>query len=112
MHCRHVRRGNGPANLMPMFFSKNEFEHLLKQFKDLLLVHKRHLQIHLGEFGLAVGPQILVPKAAGYLIVFVNPTHHQKLLENLRGLRQGVELALVHTAGLRGSRARLRGCFL
>jgi hypothetical protein len=40
--------------------------------------------------------QVLVAEAAADLEVFVHARHHQDLLEDLRRLRQRVELALVH----------------
>ena len=54
------------------------------------MVHKRHFQVQLGEFGLTVGAGVLVAIAAGQLIVAFHPAHHQHLLEQLWGLRQGV----------------------
>ena len=67
--------------------------------EDILLLHKGQFHVHLGEFRLAVGPQILVPVAAGHLVIFVHPAHHQELLENLWGLGQGVKAARVDPAG-------------
>ena len=43
--------------------------------------------------GLAVGAQVLVAETARDLVVAVHAGHHQQLLEQLRRLRQGVELA-------------------
>ncbi len=54
---------------------------------------ERHLDVELREVRLAVGAQVLVAEAAGDLEVAVEPTHHQHLLEELRRLRQRVELA-------------------
>ena len=67
--------------------------------EDILHIDKGHLQVDLGEFRLAVGPQILVPKAAGKLDVFVKARDHQELLVHLGGLGQRVERALVHPGG-------------
>jgi hypothetical protein len=49
--------------------------------------------IDLGELGLAVGAQVLVAEAAHDLVVAVEAGNHQQLFEQLRRLRQGVELA-------------------
>ena len=67
--------------------------------EDVLHVDKGHLQVDLGEFRLAVGPQVLVPEAAGELDVFVKARDHQKLLVHLGGLGQGVKAALMHPGG-------------
>ncbi len=56
-------------------------------------VGKRELQVDLGELRLAVGAQILVAEAARNLEVAVEAADHQQLLEDLRRLRQCVELA-------------------
>ena len=74
------------------------FEQLLEVDEYVLLLDKRHLHVDLRELGLAVGAQILVAEAARDLIVFVDAADHQKLLVNLRRLRQCVELAGVNAA--------------
>ena len=58
-----------------------------------------HLDVELGELGLAVGPRRLVAEAAGDLVVALEAAHHQQLLEQLRRLRQRVEGALLLAAG-------------
>ena len=73
--------------------------HGLGQVLHVLLLDEGHLQVDLGELGLAVGAQILVAEAAGDLVVAVQPTHHQQLLEDLRALRQGIEPPWVDAAG-------------
>ena len=62
---------------------------------------KRHLHVELGELGLAVGARVFVAEAADDLHVLVAAGDHQKLLEKLRRLRQGVK-----TARASGARAR------
>ena len=62
-------------------------------------VDEGHLDVDLGELGLAVGAQVLVAEAAGDLEVAVEARDHQDLLEELRRLRQRVELARVDAAG-------------
>ena len=71
----------------------------LKRVQDVFLLYKAHLAVHLGELGLAVGAQVLVPEALYDLVVFVDAADHEQLLEGLRALRQGVELTGVHAAG-------------
>lgn len=66
---------------------------------DVILVHEGHLDIDLSELGLTVGAQILVAEALGNLVVALNATDHKQLLQELRGLRQGVEVARLNTAG-------------
>ena len=60
---------------------------------------KRHLNVELREFGLPIGPQILVAKALGHLHVAVKSGHHQQLLVELRRLRQGEERTVIEPAG-------------
>ena len=62
-------------------------------------VDEGHLDVELGEVGLAVGAQVLVAEAAGDLVVALEAGDHQQLLEELRRLRQRVEGALLEAAG-------------
>ena len=71
------------------------FEHV----QHILLVHEAHLAVDLRELRLAVGAQVLVAEATHNLEVAVVTGHHQQLFEGLGALRQGVELAGIHTAG-------------
>ncbi len=48
--------------------------------------HEACLDVELGELGLAVGPEILVAKTPGQLIVPLDSPGHQYLLEELRRL--------------------------
>ena len=57
---------------------------------------ERHLEVHLREFELAIGPQRLVSETARDLHVTIEAGDHQDLLEDLRRLRQRVELARMH----------------
>ncbi len=57
------------------------------------LVDEAHLEVELGEFGLSVAAQVLIPVAAGDLHVAVDAGDHQQLLELLGALRQRVERA-------------------
>ena len=57
-----------------------------------------HLDVDLRELRLAVGAQVLVAEALGDLEVAIDARDHQDLLEELRRLRQRVELAGVDAA--------------
>ncbi len=63
---------------------------LLADGDDVVLVDEGHLDVELGELRLPVGAEILVPVAAGDLVVPLHPGDHQQLLEQLRRLRQRV----------------------
>ena len=93
-HARPRRRGDLEAGRLV-----DAREHALDRLDHVLLVHEAHLEVELGELGLAVGAQVLVPEAAGDLVVALEAGHHQHLLEQLRRLRQRVERARVHARG-------------
>ena len=78
------------------------------QLDHVVLVDERHLEVELGELGLAVGARVLVAEAARDLVVALEPADHQQLLEQLRRLRQRVERARLDPRRARGSRARPR----
>jgi len=65
---------------------------------DLFLVAEAHLDVDLGELRLAVGAEVLVTETFRDLEIAVEASDHQQLLEELRGLGQGVELAFVDPA--------------
>jgi len=90
--------GEGPGQVDP---AGGEHAHgqLLHETVDELLVDEGGLEIELGELWLTVGAQVLVPEAAGHLEVALEAADHQELLEELGGLGQGVEGALVDAAG-------------
>src|SRR4029077_8784165 len=73
-------------------------EEPLVELDYIVPVDERHLDIELGEVGLAVGAQVLVAKAAGDLVVALEAGDHQQLLEELRRLGQRVEGALLEAA--------------
>ena len=84
---RDARDGSGDlvANQRPQllddFFAKRD---------HVVLVHKRHLNIELGELRLAIRAEVLIAIAAGDLVVPLHACDHQQLLEKLRRLRQRV----------------------
>src|SRR5512146_612119 len=71
----------------------------LDDFEHGVLLRVGHLEIDLGELGLAIGAKIFIAEAAHDLEISVETGDHQDLLENLRRLRQRVELAFVDPAG-------------
>ena len=74
-------------------------EQPLDQLEHVLAAHEAHLDVDLGELGLPVAARVLVAEAAGDLEVLVEARHHEDLLEQLRRLRKGVELARVQARG-------------
>ena len=56
-------------------------------------VRESHLRVELHELELAIGAQVFVAQAARDLVVAIESAHHEQLLEQLRALRQRVELA-------------------
>ena len=65
---------------------------------DVVFGDVGHLEVDLREFGLTVSAEVLVSEAARDLEVAVEAGQHQKLLIELRRLRQSVELARVYAA--------------
>ena len=82
---------------------------LLGQRDDVVLVDEAHLDVELGELGLPVGPEVLVAVAARDLVVPLETTDHQELLEQLRALRQGVPAAGTQARGHQEVAGALRG---
>ena len=75
------------------------FDQPLHHVLHVVLGHERGFDVDLRELGLAVGAQILVAEALDDLVVAIETGHHQELLEQLRRLRQRVELAVVDARG-------------
>ena len=91
----HARKGrfDGAAGGLERCRQKS-FDH----FPYALRLRIRHLQIDLGELGLAVGAQVFVAEAAHDLKIFVEAGNHQDLFEHLRRLRQGVKRSGLNAA--------------
>lgn len=89
----------GIRQLDTLHVAEERADHGLHDRHQLVLGHEGDLDVELGELGLTIGAQILVPEAAGDLIVAVHAGHHEQLLEELRRLRQRKELARMGTAG-------------
>ena len=83
--------------------------HAFADGHEVFLAHEGHLHVDLGELGLPVGPEVFVPEAFDDLVVPVESGHHQELLEQLRGLGQGVEAAVVDPGGDQVVPSALRG---
>ncbi|RMO71602.1 hypothetical protein ALQ35_05713 [Pseudomonas fluorescens] len=91
----HVREF---AEFQIQHFLEQVADHLLGQAHDLFFIEEAGLDVDLGEFWLAVGTQVFVTEALGDLVVTVEASHHQQLLEQLWRLRQGEEGTGVGTA--------------
>jgi hypothetical protein len=83
--------GEGRRGLRPPGLSDQLRHEWLDQGEHVLLGDEGHLHVELGELGLPVGPEGLVPEAPDDLVIAVLTGHHQDLLEQLWGLRKGVE---------------------
>ena len=68
-------------------------DHRLDEVHDRGLVDEAHLEVELRELGLPVAAEVLVAEAPRDLVVAVDARDHQELLELLRALGQGVDLA-------------------
>ena len=71
-------------------------EEVFRQLHDIFTLDERHLQVQLGELGLAVAALVFVSETAGDLEITLDAGHHQQLLQLLRRLGQGIELAGMH----------------
>ena len=91
----HPREGRKVDSLR---FLEDRFDESLAQFEDLILAEEGALDVDLGEFRLAVGPEVLVAEAPGNLVVALDAADHEELLEELGALGKGVELPLLRPA--------------
>ena len=66
--------------------------------EDVVGIHEGRFDIDLREFGLSVGPQILVPETPRNLKIAIEARRHAELLIDLRTLRKRVKLSVVQTA--------------
>jgi hypothetical protein len=103
--------GEGEGKLHAQGLAEDVGHEAFVEGEDVLHLHEAHLQVHLGEVGLAVGPEVFIPEAAGDLEVAVKARHHQHLLEKLGGLGQGVEEAGLLTVGDQEVPGPFRGAF-
>ena len=103
----HPQEGGLHVHVQHLF--EDALQEALLDGLDLLLVQEGHLQVDLGELRLTVGPQVLVPEAAGDLEVAVEAGEHEQLLILLGRLGQGIELAGVDAGGDQIVAGTLRG---
>ena len=99
----------GGFEVLPQYFLEDALHEAFVHGHDVLLINEGHLHINLGKFRLAVGAQVLIAEAAGDLHIAVEAGAHQNLLIQLGGLGQGIEPALLHTAGYQVVAGALRG---
>ena len=94
-------RGNVAVTGLPLGeLLEHAAHHGLDGGEHVLLLDEAHLQVELVELaGRAVGARVLVAEAGRDLEVAVEARDHDQLLELLRRLRQGVELARMHARG-------------
>ncbi len=52
-------------------------QHLLDQSHHVWLGDERHFEVQLGELGLAISAQVLIPEAARDLEIAINPGDHE-----------------------------------
>ncbi len=90
--------GQRPRRSRKPGFGDQRHDQTLDHPHDLVAADERHLDVDLGELGLAVGAQVLVAEAARDLVVAVDAADHEDLLEELRRLRQRVERPAVDAA--------------
>ena len=83
----------GPGQINPFDGLPDAGDQGFVELEDLLLIHEAHLDVQLGEFRLAIGPEVFIAEAAGHLVVALDAAHHQELLEQLGGLGQGKPFA-------------------
>ena len=104
---RTAAAGTASATSTPISL-KITLDQRLDHREDRVGPRERHLDVDLRELGLPIGAQVLVAEALHDLEVAIDAADHQDLLEDLRRLRQRVELARDARGSARGSRARLR----
>ncbi len=78
---------------------EDTFNECLADVQNVIHFDKGHFKVDLGELGLTVSAEILVPEAAGNLHVAVKTGNHGELLIQLRGLGKRIELALMDAGG-------------
>ena len=102
-------RGNGSGSVHVEHLAEDVAHHAFHELHDVFLIQERGFDVELGEFGLAVGAQVLVAKTAHDLVVALEARHHQQLLEDLRRLGKREEARRDGCGSAPGSRARPRG---
>ena len=90
----HAREFSGQFHLHDV--AEDRADHVFGGVLDVAFADEGEFHIELCELELAVGAQRFVTEAARDLVVAIEAGHHQDLLEQLRRLRQRVELARMH----------------
>ena len=97
LHCLCIgHSGQGQLDIYVHQILEYLLHHSFVDIHDIFDFHEGQLHVHLCKFGLSVRTQILVTEAFRNLIVSVHTGNHQKLLIQLRGLRQTIEIAGVY----------------
>ena len=87
----HAEEGGGEFDVED-FFPEADDE-AADEFDDIFAIDEGHFEIELGEFGLAIGAEVLIAEAACDLHVAFHAADHEDLFEELGGLREGIEFA-------------------
>src|SRR5262249_44835318 len=90
----HARKGQGESN--PDTRLKSERDQSFNNLQHSILLDKRHLQVELSEFRLAVCTQVFIAHTPRDLEVLVEAGDHEQLLVKLWRLRQGKPAAWKH----------------
>src|SRR5690625_16400 len=85
-------------NLLSLVLSPELGHQRLVDLIDILFIHKRHLDVNLGELLLTVCPQVFISETLDDLEIAVHPRHHQNLLVGLGALRKRKEAARIDPA--------------
>ena len=93
-HSRNRKRNIHSQRMLKKILQKTFID-----VNDVLDIHEGKLHVNLCKLRLTIRAQILVPEAAGQLNIPVIAGAHQKLLEQLRRLRQRVKASRMNTAG-------------
>ena len=93
--------GKPPHRQLDLHAGASEYERqqALVQIDHVVGVDEGHLDVQLREVRLPVRAQVLIPEAARDLKIALEAADHEKLLEELGGLRQRVEGATLQPAG-------------
>ena len=100
VHCirpQHDRERIGQVDIDGFF--EDGADQLFHQGADFNFVQEAGFNIHLSEFRLTVSTKVFVTEAFNDLVVAVKACAHQHLFEELRRLRQSIEVAVVNTRG-------------
>ena len=88
-----------PIELDPSSRGTTPLGDLLEHLQDIFDADERHLEVDLGEFELAIGPQFFVAETACELVVALATADHQQLLHDLRRLGQCIEASGLQSRG-------------